>query len=620
MPDPPKVTDPPNADEADALRKLVSATARFPSLFSLSKEPTALYGRDGTFVAGNEAARTLVRDPIGGFRSGRHIEAGELAHAGAQFDTALAGEAVEFESVLTNRDGDLINVIARLVPALVDEKIVGVFGTVRDITQWRRAEASRDESRDQFRSLFEQHPDSISMVDANGRYERMNAAGERLVGYRSDELAGQLVGMFVPPAERDALNRRVLDVIRAGKAMRYEYPFYRKDGSHGEAEGTAVPILVNARVTGLFLMSRDITDRARNAEALALQARRTGALYRLASEIGADADEQAGSALAFGLKELGYEAAFVVTAAGEALAIERSAGAKLAVDAGDPLFRQLCRETIAGQGLLEEGEAALKLRSDAAGGAPAFCRGFLGVPLDIESGRYGALGFASRAAMPALTDFDREFARAVGELAAVSIERANEDRRLLGLAHFDALTGLPNRLLLGDRFEQAISTAQRRGEKFAVYFIDIDKFKLINDTRGHQAGDEVLRAVARRLLQVCRASDTVARLGGDEFIVLRSGPSADPNAEALALRLRAALEAPCEIEGGALQFTVGIGISEYPEHGKDEQTLLESADAALYLAKAAGAGSIRRCGAEIATGAAHSPNLERRDRLAVSGS
>jgi diguanylate cyclase (GGDEF)-like protein/PAS domain S-box-containing protein len=617
VPDLPKVPDPPNAEEADALEKLLRATERFPSLFSLSNEPTALYGRDGTFVAGNDAARTLVRDPIGGFRSGRHIEASELAHAGAQFDAALSGKAVEFESILTNCDGDVINVVARLVPALVDGKVVGVFGTVRDITQRRRAEASRDESRDQFRSLFEQHPDSISMVDTNGRYERMNAAGERLVGYRSDELAGKLVGMFVPAAERDALNRRVLDVIHAGKAMRYEYPFYRKDGSHGEAEGTAVPIVVKERVTGLFLMSRDITDRARDREALALEARRTGALYRLASEIGADADEQAGSALAFGLKELGYETAFVVTAAGDALTIERSAGAKLAVDAGDPIFRQLFRETIAGKGLIEAGEAALKLRS---GGAPLFCRGFLGVPLDVESGRYGALGFASRSVMPALTDFDREFVRAVAELAAVSIERANEDRRLLGLAHFDALTGLPNRLLLGDRFDQAISVAQRRGEHFSVYFIDIDKFKLINDTRGHQAGDEVLRAVARRLLSACRASDTVARLGGDEFIVLRTGPSTDSDSQAPALRLRAALEAPCEIEGVEFQFTVGIGISEYPEHGKDEQTLLESADTALYAAKAAGPGSIRRFGTEIAGGAAHSPNLERRDRLGVGRS
>jgi diguanylate cyclase (GGDEF)-like protein len=191
---------------------------------------------------------------------------------------------------------------------------------------------------------------------------------------------------------------------------------------------------------------------------------------------------------------------------------------------------------------------------------------------------------------------------------------------LLGLAHFDALTGLPNRLLLRDRFEQAISIAQRRGERFSVYFIDVDKFKRINDTHGHQAGDEVLRAVAQRLLLACRASDTVARLGGDEFIVLRSGPSTDADSPAPALRLRAALEAPCEIDGVELQFTVGIGISDYPEHGNDEQTLLGSADAALYAAKAAGPGSIVRFGADVAAGTAHSPNLERRDRLAVGES
>jgi diguanylate cyclase (GGDEF)-like protein len=277
------------------------------------------------------------------------------------------------------------------------------------------------------------------------------------------------------------------------------------------------------------------------------------------------------------------------------LTIERSVGANVPLDAADPLFQALLRETIAGSGVLEIGQAALKLRANAGGGAPAFCGAFLGIPLDGESGRYGALGFASLSPAPPLTDFDREFVRAVGELAAVSIERANEDQRLQGLAHFDGLTGLPNRLLLSDRFKQAIAIAQRRGEHLAVYYIDVDKFKTINDTHGHHAGDEILRTVARRLLTACRASDTVARLGGDEFIVLRCGPSTEAWPDELAARLRAELDAPCNVEGVQLRLTVGIGISVFPHDGVDERTLLESADRALYMAKAAGAGSVRNC-------------------------
>jgi diguanylate cyclase (GGDEF)-like protein len=320
-------------------------------------------------------------------------------------------------------------------------------------------------------------------------------------------------------------------------------------------------------------------------------------LYRLASEVGADADEQVGRALEFGLQELGFESAFVVTLAGDVLMIERKIGAESRVGIDDPVFRQLFLDTIAGAGLLELDEARLKQRSDPSEPGP-FCRSFIGVPLDAESGRYGAVGFASRSATPALSDSGREFLRAVAELTAAGIERAVEVKRLESLAHFDSLTGLPNRVLLSYRFKQAIATAQRCGEHVAVYFIDVDKFKVINDTYGHNVGDEVLRTVAKRLLNGCRASDTVARLAGDEFVVLRSGPSIDAQADALAVRLRTELEAPCTIEGLSLTFSVGMGISVFPQHGADEKALLESADVALYAAKACGAGSIRRFGAD----------------------
>jgi diguanylate cyclase (GGDEF)-like protein len=285
----------------------------------------------------------------------------------------------------------------------------------------------------------------------------------------------------------------------------------------------------------------------------------------------------------------------------------------LSVDTGDPLFRELLRETAAGTVLLELDAAALEERATNSGAERAFCRSFLGVPLHVEGGRTGVLGFTSRSGVAALTDFDREFVRAVAEFTEASIARMLENIHWQGLANFDALTGLPNRLLLEDRFTQAIVAAKRRGEHVAVYYLDIDKFKGINDAYGHHVGDEVLRTVARRLLEACRASDTVARLGGDEFIVLRSGPMGGTRPEALAARLHAAFEAPCEIEGSPLKISIGIGISLYPQDGADQVTLLEHADAALYAAKARGAGSIRRFGAAPrAAGGVLAASLERR--------
>jgi PAS domain S-box-containing protein len=405
----------PELERSKGIDEVVRALERFPSLFSLSPDAVVLCDPNGMRLLGNDVAKDLIGGDFNGSHFAPDVAPSELAVFDAQFKTAFSGEAVEFESIFIRRDGVPVNVVIRLIPAFVDTTIVGVYGIARDITALRRAEAGRDESREQFRSLFEQHPDAISMVDTSGCYERVNAAGERMLGCRSDEVTGKKVGTFVPPGgERESLERLILEVIHDGKSLRCAYPFLRKDGTHGEAEGTAVPIVVTQSVAGLFLMSHDVTDRLRIAGALALQARRTHALYQLASEIGADAEAQAGSALAFGLKELGFESAFVVTAAGDALRIERSAGLKVPVDAADPVFVRLFRDTIAGHGLLEAGETALKLRSDAAGGAPAFCRAFLGVPLDVESGRYGALGFASRSATPPLTDFDREFVRAVG--------------------------------------------------------------------------------------------------------------------------------------------------------------------------------------------------------------
>jgi diguanylate cyclase (GGDEF)-like protein/PAS domain S-box-containing protein len=489
-------------------------------------------------------------------------------------------------------------VIARLVPALVDEKIVGVFGTVRDITQWRRAEASRDESRQQFRSLFEQHPDSISKIDAAGRYVRLNAAAERILGYSSEEVDGKMVGEVAPPGrEREAIDAFVRGIILTGKPERFQRTLRRKDGTPTALEGTAVPIVVNGKVTGIFLLSHDITARERLHEALALAARRMASLYRLASEIGATPEDQARGVTAFSRKELGFETSFVVEVAGEALSLVALGGAALSVDAGDPLFSELLRETAAGSVLLELDAAMLEERAARSGGRRAFCRSFLGVPLRVEGGRGGALAFTSRSVPAPLTDFDREFVRAVAEFIEACVARTLVTTHLQGLANFDALTALPNRLLLEDRFIQAIVAAKRRGEHVAVYYIDVDKFKEVNDAYGHHAGDEVLRAVARRLLAACRASDTVARLGGDEFIVLRSGPGNGTPPEALAARLHAAFEAPCEIEGLHLKISIGIGISIYPQDGADQVTLLQRADIALYAAKARGAGSIRRFGA-----------------------
>ncbi|MHB8503679.1 MAG: putative bifunctional diguanylate cyclase/phosphodiesterase [Candidatus Acidiferrales bacterium] len=155
-------------------------------------------------------------------------------------------------------------------------------------------------------------------------------------------------------------------------------------------------------------------------------------------------------------------------------------------------------------------------------------------------------------------------------------------------AQHDVVTNLPNRLLLSDRITHAITLARRQHRPLAVVFLDLDRFKYINDSLGHAIGDELLQCVSKRLLASVRASDTVSRLGGDEFVILLSEITHPENAATSARKLLLSLSAPCSIGGQDLHIDGSIGISVYPEDGEDAETLIKNADTAMYHAKEKG--------------------------------
>jgi diguanylate cyclase (GGDEF)-like protein len=159
---------------------------------------------------------------------------------------------------------------------------------------------------------------------------------------------------------------------------------------------------------------------------------------------------------------------------------------------------------------------------------------------------------------------------------------------MLHMAHHDALTGLPNRRIFLGLLEKAIAQAKRQGRKLAVLFVDLDRFKAINDQYGHQAGDELLRAVARRLQSGVRASDTAARLAGDEFVVLLNPIHNAEEAIMVAEKLLQRFNQSLELEEASLPIQASIGISLFPDHGETPQVLLEAADQAMYASKGSG--------------------------------
>lgn len=186
------------------------------------------------------------------------------------------------------------------------------------------------------------------------------------------------------------------------------------------------------------------------------------------------------------------------------------------------------------------------------------------------------------------------------------------------LAKFDPLTGLPNRNMLGERIERSIARAFRSGSRVAVLFVDLDRFKTLNDSLGHGAGDELLQQLSGRLTALLHASDTLCRFGGDEFVAVLNDIGELDEIEAIANKVLEALSEPVEIQGAPYHAAASIGISLYPEDAKDAEALLRNADLAMYEAKANGGGHFRFFASEMNRRVAERAKLERELRQAVT--
>lgn len=175
----------------------------------------------------------------------------------------------------------------------------------------------------------------------------------------------------------------------------------------------------------------------------------------------------------------------------------------------------------------------------------------------------------------------------IGVFADISQIKAHE-AELDRVAHYDSLTGLPNRRLLSDRLSQSIKRAERSGKSSAICFLDLDGFKTVNDLHGHKAGDALLVRVTQNLQHVLRAEDTLARMGGDEFVVILSNVASPEECALILDRILAAIRQPVLIDGHTVHISASIGVSLYPADNADPDTLLRHADQAMYLAKQAG--------------------------------
>ncbi len=242
--------------------------------------------------------------------------------------------------------------------------------------------------------------------------------------------------------------------------------------------------------------------------------------------------------------------------------------------------------------------------------------GTIGEEVAVEAMRLGAHDYLMKnnlirlvpAIQRELHDANERYARRIAE------------QTLRHQAYHDVLTGLPNRWLLRDRMEQALAYVRKKDLQMGVLFLDLDRFKNLNDTLGHLVGDHLLRAVADRLKKVLSAWDTIARLGGDDFVLLLPDIKEKSALEDKAKELLALFEVPFELSGKSIYLDVSIGIATYPDNGQDSDTLLKNAEATMYYAKTQGGKNYQFCSGDIQTATVDRFTIENELRVAIKNS
>ncbi len=536
-------------------------------------------------------ARVLGRKPDIG--SPKPSEFGELLHpddraaAREAFVGALKGECEELSiDVRVRAAGEQwkwLHAAGRVTLRDAAGRARRVSGVAADIDVRKRAEQALREAEERYRALVEVAPDGL-IVHSGGIIEYANPAAARLLkAARPARLIGMRLEELAHPDEIEQLRERMQYLAAGPGSTAFEERRLRCfDGSETVIEAAGVSYLERGRLVVQSVL-RDVSEQRRVREELAERERRFRDVVEASGEYVWETDAawrytylsaRVEAVLGYMRSEMLGRPPQDFMPLGEARGNEDWFAHKSADGAA---FRDLVYRTITKSGRV-------------------IWQSVSGVPVYDAAGR--------------LTGY-----RGTG--ADITARKQAEDR-IEFLATRDALTGLPNRLLLNDRANQAILAAARSHGQLALLFIDLDRFQLVNDSLGHQAGDALLRAVGERLGNTLRRDDTLARLGGDEFVLLWNGLKSGPDAAVVAQRVLGILARPFTIEGHNLSIGASIGISIYPADGHDAATLLKSADAAMYAAKDSGRNAFRFFAPELHTRAVERLTLENDLRRALA--
>lgn len=469
----------------------------------------------------------------------------------------VTGHVVDVpEESATDREGNIYYIHTRKAP-IQDEQgeITSVVGVARDITERKRAEEALRESEARFKAIFLSSTDGIVVWDRDYNYLYANRSSIDLAGTTPDKVIGKNIshGLGHMPDHMRLWMNRVDQVFETGEPMHLEEIFPLENGP-AYRESTVSPVVDadDGNVFAVAVVTRDITDRKLAENELRSSEERLNILFEYAPD-----------------------AYYLVDMKGNFVdgnkAAQELIGSK--------------KEKLIGKNFLNLG---LLPPSQLPKASALLAKNLIGQPTGPDEFTLNREdGDQIEVEIQTFPVKIRGQSLVLG-IARDITERKQAEETIRHMAYHDALTGLPNRTLFGDRLAQALAHAARNRRKLAVMLLDVDNFKHINDTLGHEAGDRALQEISSRLRRALRKSDTVARWGGDEFIILLPEISRPKDGSAVAKKILEWFKRPIVLEGREVQITASIGLAVYPQDSKEADALISGADAAMYNAKHGG--------------------------------
>jgi diguanylate cyclase (GGDEF)-like protein/PAS domain S-box-containing protein len=488
-----------------------------------------------------------------------------------------------FEYRMIDADGDVVW-LRDIVHVAVESGVpTQLFGVMIDITERKETERKLRESEERFRSLVQNASDLITILEKDGTIRYESPATERILGYRPEERIGKNAFDYLHPDDADRAKATFADALDNPAEVRppVEFRLYHKDGSWRHMETTRTNLLQDPAVMGVVANSRDVTERKEAEKAL----RESEERFRSAFE-----DSPIGVALV----DLDGRRFRLNRALCEMLGYSEDELLCAYLEHVHPDDREISSEHL--HRLLKEGSGNYTLE-----------RRYL------HADEHVVWNLTS---VSLIQDSRGEPSHLVCLHQDIT-ERKELEERLRHQAFYDSLTDLPNRSLFLDRLGHALDRAGREGNSLAVLLADLDDFKLVNDSLGHDAGNAVLVEVAKRLRRAVRPGDTVGRIFGDEFAILLEAPAGMEEANLVTQRIEERLREPFEAEGQEVYVSPSIGISLGETAENEPKEVLRHADLAMYEAKSRGKAQHEAYNPDMDVRATERMNQERHLRRAI---